>query len=178
MVVFGSWSFSPHFASSLLLPCQLLLWLLQKWEKSMESAKWRHNWHCLLAELWRGTGLFFRTGSYRFDSVCEHLSQNPSLLSKPCLTRQIQRPGGRPESVCIGGIGLSKGFCHHCKECPGPEEGPKSQVMCKSIHIHHWMRMDTVFYWLWCNNIWMAVLSCQCGGGGDSGTGCAYAEHS
>jgi len=108
-------------------------------------------------------------------SFCEHLSQNPPLLSKPCHTNPIQGPGGRPEGVCVGGIGLSRGSCHHCKGCPGPEKGPKSQVMYKSTHIHHWMRMGPVSFWPWCNNIWM-LLSSQCGCGGDVGTGWAYAE--
>lgn len=100
------------------------------------------------------------------DSLCERLSQNPPLLSKPCHTSRIRGPGRRPERVRVGGMGLSRGFYHHCEGCPRPEEGPKSQVMCKSTHIHHCMRTGPVFYWLRCNNIRMEVLSCQCGGGG------------
>lgn len=71
----------------------------------------------------RDRSIFQNWLSLIIESFCGHLSQYPSLLSKPCHTNPIQGLGGKPE-----GIGLFRVSCHHCKGCPGPEKGPKSQI--------------------------------------------------
>lgn len=117
MVVYGSWNFSPHFASSLQLPCQFLLWLLQKQEKSMESVKWRRNWQCPLAELWRGTGLFFRTVSFQLWVASLNTSHriHPCYQNRTALDRQyLQLKLCR--CILKEDMSLVRGFCFPAHE--------------------------------------------------------------